>query len=108
MHIAERGIKTNKSQLISFNWCFSSLRNVFYNCVMVDLTKPRLLQFPATMGSHGEVVEDEHCSVLPKPASVEECQGSCDATRWEYSDWSDVRTLNIKCMCISFVFCVCV
>lgn len=46
------------------------------------------------MGSHGEVVEDEHCGVLPKRAGVEECQGSCDATRWEYSDWSDVSMMQ--------------
>lgn len=46
------------------------------------------------MGSHGEVIEDEHCSILPKPAGVEECQGSCEATRWEYSDWTDVSILK--------------
>lgn len=42
------------------------------------------------MRNHGEVIEDEHCSVLAKPAGVEKCQGACDATHWKYSDWSDV------------------
>lgn len=81
------------NNLIIYYYLFFSLRNVLYNCVKVDLTKQRLVLYSANdennVGSYGSVVDTEHCSFLPKPPSTEPCQGTCDATRWEYSDWTD-------------------
>ncbi|XP_018320780.1 A disintegrin and metalloproteinase with thrombospondin motifs 9-like [Agrilus planipennis] len=62
--------------------CGQGVRTVSYNCIKIDTNQPYYTE------NFKEVVDDQYCNVLPKPAKLETCQGPCNKPRWEYGEWS--------------------
>lgn len=87
--------KVSRSQCSAH--CGKGVRQVNYQCARIDLpsedSKQSLLEDEADLEDMPWAipVDDLHCSNIPRPSDVEPCEGPCDATRWDYSLWSEVR-----------------
>lgn len=69
---------------LKFDAFFCRRRRIHYKCVRIEAESNSY----AYLSASRILVNDRHCSVIPKPDEYEPCEGHCESVQWVYNDWS--------------------